>query len=139
MGSANPPQDMDTTATDTTTARKSPKRLATTFLLSPPLSPLSRLPTLSQSRPVSTNQSPSQESAVRTSQKRNVSPSQKLKTPPKHPRNALPSLLLQLARLLNFLFPSRSARRSTTDTLKILMKLNLSHMLLPPLLMLPKW
>ena len=50
---ASQPQDTDTTAMDTTTARRLPRRLATMSLLSPLLSQLLRLPTLSQSRPVS--------------------------------------------------------------------------------------
>merc|ERR1719150_3561570 len=54
--SASQPQDTDTTAMDTTTARRLPRRLATTSLLSPLLSQLLRLPTLSQSSPVSTSQ-----------------------------------------------------------------------------------
>merc|ERR1719483_137918 len=65
--SASQPQDTDTTATDTTTARRLPRRLATMSPLLPPPSPQLRLPTLSQSRPVSTSQSLSQESAVMTS------------------------------------------------------------------------
>merc|ERR1711892_1560729 len=80
--SASQPQDTDTTATDTTTARRLPRRLATMSPLLPPPSPQLRLSTLSQSRPVSTSQSPSQESAVRTSLRRSASPSQRLKTPP---------------------------------------------------------
>merc|ERR1712106_1219194 len=55
--SVSQPQDMDTTATDTTTARRLPRRLATMSLLLPLLSPQLRLPTLSQSSPVSTSQS----------------------------------------------------------------------------------
>merc|ERR1711892_1353101 len=50
--SVSQPQDTDTTATDTTTARRLPRRLATMSLLLPLLSPQLRLPTLSQSRPV---------------------------------------------------------------------------------------
>merc|ERR1719483_530574 len=80
--SASQPQDTDTTATNITTARRLPRRLATMSLLLPLLSLQLRLPTLSQSRPVSTSQSPSQESAVRTSLKRSASLSQRLKTPP---------------------------------------------------------
>merc|ERR1712106_1211301 len=79
--SASQPQDTDTTATDTTTARRLPRRLATMFLLLPLLSPQLRLPPLSQSRPVSTSQSLSQELAVRTSLRRSASLSQRLKTP----------------------------------------------------------
>merc|ERR1712124_136349 len=56
MVTACQPQDTDTTATDTTTARRLPRRLAIMSLLSPLLSQLLRLPTLSQSRPVSTSQ-----------------------------------------------------------------------------------
>merc|ERR1712168_1445791 len=119
LPSASQPQDTDTTATDTTTARRLPRRLAIMFLLSPLLSQLLRLPTLSQSRPVSTSQSLSQESAARTSQRRSASP----------------SLLLPLARMLSLLSPSRFARRSTMDMLRILMRLSQSPMLLPPLLM----
>merc|ERR1711931_462895 len=115
LPSASQPQDTDTTATDTTTAR--------------------RLPTLSQSRPVSTSQSLSQESAARTSQRRSASLSQRLRTPPSPPRSASPSLLLLLARMLSLLSPSRFARRSTMDMLRILMRLSQSPMLLPPLLM----
>merc|ERR1719435_911128 len=55
--SASQPQDTDTTAMDTTTARRLPRKLATMSLLSPLLSQLLRLPTLSQSSPVSTSQS----------------------------------------------------------------------------------
>merc|ERR1719483_835602 len=80
--SASQPQDTDTTAMDTTTARRSPRRLATMSPLLPPPSPQLRLPTLSQSSPVSTSQSLSQESAARTSLKRSASSSQRLKTPP---------------------------------------------------------
>merc|ERR1712106_754996 len=79
--SVSQPQDMDTTATDTTTARRLPRRLATMFLLLPLLSPQLRLLTLSQSRLVSTSQSLSQELAVRTSLRRSASLSQRLKTP----------------------------------------------------------
>merc|ERR1712106_265733 len=79
--SASQPQDTDTTATDTTTARRLPRRLATMSPLLPPPSPQLRLPTLSQSRPVSTSQSLSQESAVRTSLRRSASPSHLSKTP----------------------------------------------------------
>merc|ERR1711881_303240 len=121
LPSASQPQDTDTTATDTTTAGRLPRRLAIMFLLSPLLSQLLRLPTLSQSRPVSTSQSLSQESAARTS--------------PSPPRSASPSLLLLLARMLSLLSPSRFARRSTMDMLRILMRLSQSPMLLPPLLM----
>merc|ERR1719493_406469 len=119
LPSASQPQDTDTTATDTTTARRLPRRLAIMFLLSPLLSQLLRLPTLSQSRPVSTSQSLSQESAARTSQRRSASP----------------SLLLLLARMLSLLSPSRFARRSTMVMLRMLMRLSQSPMLLPPLLM----
>merc|ERR1712106_1266267 len=80
--SASQPQDTDTTATDTTSARRLLRRLATMSLLLPPPHPQLRLPTLSQSRPVSTSQSLSQESAVRTSLRRSASPSQRSKTPP---------------------------------------------------------
>merc|ERR1712106_202628 len=130
LPSASQPQDTDTTATDTTTARRSPRRLATMSLLSPLLSQLSRLPTLSQSRPVSTSQSLSQESAVRTSLRRSASLSQRLKMPLRHQRSASPSLLLLLARMLSSLSPSRFARRSTTDMLRTLMRLSQSPMLL---------
>merc|ERR1712183_523272 len=133
--SASQPQDTDTTAMDTTTARRLPRRLATMSLLSPLLSQLLRLPTLSQSRPVSTSQSLSQESAVRTSLRRSASLSQRLKTPLLPLRSASPSLLLLLARLLSLLSPSRFARKSTMDMLRTLMKLSQSHMLLPLLLM----
>merc|ERR1712123_67138 len=128
--SASQPQDTDTTATDTTTARRLPRRLATMSLLLPPLGPQLRLPTLSQSRPVSTSQSLSQESAVRTSLRRSASLSQRLKMPLRLPRSASPSLLLLLARMLSSLSPSRFARRSTTDMLRTLMKLSQSPMLL---------
>merc|ERR1719445_1016760 len=119
LPSASQPQDTDTTAMDTTTARRLPRRLATMSLLSPLLSQLLRLPTLSQSRPVSTSQSLFQESAVKTSLRRSASP----------------SLLLLLARLLSLLSPSRFARRSTMDMLRTPMRLNQSPMLLPLLLM----
>merc|ERR1711892_1078002 len=142
LPSVSQPQDTDTTATDTTTARRLPRRLATTSLLSLLLSQLSRLPTLSQSRLVSTSQSLSQESAVRTSLRRNASPSQRLKMPLRLPRSASPSLLLLLARMLSSLSPSRFARRSTMDMLKTLMMLSQSPTLLlsqsPMLLMKPK-
>merc|ERR1719251_598148 len=130
LPSASQPQD-----TDTTTARRLPRKLAIMFLLSPLLSQLLRLPTLSQSRPVSTSQSLSQESAARTSQRRSASLSQRLRTPPSPPRSASPSLLLLLARMLSLLSPSRFARRSTMVMLRILMRLSQSPMLLPPLLM----
>merc|ERR1719483_265886 len=136
--SASQPQDMDTTAMDTTTARRLPRRLATMSLLSPSLSQLLKLPTLSQSRPVSTSQSLSQESAVRTSLRRSASLSQRLKIPLRLQRNASPSLLLLLARMLSSLSPSRSARRSTMDMLRIPTRLSLSPMLLPLLLMMLK-
>merc|ERR1712173_132898 len=136
LPSASQPQDTDTTATDTTTARRLPRRLAIMFLLSPLLSQLLRLPTLSQSRPVSTSQSLSQESAARTSQRRSASLSQRLRTPPLPLRSASPSLLLLLARMLSLLSPSRFARRSTMDMLRILMRLSQSPMLQPLLLML---
>merc|ERR1712123_478464 len=126
LPSVSQPQDTDTTATDTTTARRSPRRLATTSLLSLLLSQLSRLPTLSQSSPVSTSQPLSQESAVRTSQRRNALPSQRLKMPLRLPRSASPSLLLLLARMLSSLSPNRFARRSTTDMLRTLMRLSQS-------------
>merc|ERR1712061_802693 len=119
LPSASQPQDTDTTAMDTTTARRLPRRLATMSLLLPLLSQLLRLPTLNQSRPVSTSQSLSQESAARTSLMRSASP----------------SLLLLLARLLSLLSPSRFARRSTMDMLRTLMRLSQSLMLLPLLLM----
>merc|ERR1711913_102844 len=119
LPSASQPQDTDTTATDTTTARRLPRRLATMSLLLPLLSQLLRLPTLSQSRPVSTSQSLSQ----------------RLKTPLRLPRSASPSLLLLLARLLSLLSPSRFARRSTMDMLRTLMRLSQSLMLQPLLLM----
>merc|ERR1719211_839032 len=135
LPSASQPQDTDTTATDTTTARRLPRRLAIMSLLSPLLSQLLRLPTLSQSRPVSTSQSLSQESAARTSQRRSASLSQRLRTPPSPPRSASPSLLLLLARMLSLLSPSRFARRSTMEMLRILMRLSQSPMLLPQLLM----
>merc|ERR1712036_173448 len=135
LPSASQPQDTDTTATDTTTARRLPRRIAIMSLLSPLLSQLLRLPTLSQSRPVSTSQSLSQESAARTSQRRSASLSQRLRTPPLPPRSASPSLLLLPARMLSLLSPSRFARRSTMDMLRILMRLSQSPMLLPPLLM----
>merc|ERR1719210_1700589 len=80
--SASQPQDTDITATDTTTARRLPKRLATMSPLSPLLSPLLRLPILSPSRPVSTSLSLSQESAVRTLPKRNASLFQKSRNLP---------------------------------------------------------
>merc|ERR1712054_584584 len=134
--SASQPQDTDITATDTTTARRLPKRLATMSLLSPLLSPLLRLPILSPSRPVSTSLSLSQESAVRTSLKRNASLSQKLRTLLRALRSASLSSLPLLARLLNLLSPSRFARKSTTDMLRIPMRLSQSPMLLPLLLML---
>merc|ERR1712083_914868 len=133
--SASQPQDTDTTAMDTTTARRLPRRLATMSLLSPLLSQLLRLPTLSQSRPVSTSQSLSQESAVRTSLRRSASLSQRLKTPLLPLRSASPSLLLLLARLLSLLSQSRFARRSTMDMLRTPMRLSQSPMLLPLLLM----
>merc|ERR1739844_571895 len=132
--SASQPQDTDTTAMDTTTARRLPRRLATMSLLSPLLSQLLRLPTLSQSRPVSTSQSLSQESAVKTSLRRSASLSQRLKTPLLPLRSASPSLLLLHARLLSLLSPSRFARRSTMDMLRTPMRLSQSHMLLPLLL-----
>merc|ERR1711892_1252410 len=110
--SASQPQDTDTTATDTTTARRLPRRPATMSPLLPPPSPQLRLPTLSQSRLVSTSQSPSQESAVRISLRRSASP----------------SLLPLLARLLSSPSPSRFARRSTTDTLRTLTMLSQSLM-----------
>merc|ERR1711874_803797 len=135
LPSASQPQDTDTTATDTTTARRLPRRLATMSLLLPLLSQLLRLPTLSQSRPVSTSQSLSQESAVRTSLRRSASLSQRLKTQLRLPRSASPSLLLLLARLLSLLSPSRFARRSTMDMLRTLMRLSQSLMLQPLLLM----
>merc|ERR1712123_449132 len=124
--SASQPQDTDTTATDTTTARRLPRRLATMSPLLPPPSPQLRLPTLSQSRPVSTSQSLSQESAVRTSLRRNASP----------------SLLPLLARLLSSPSPSRSARRPTMDMQRTLTMLSQSLMpqLSPspmPLLLMP--
>merc|ERR1712106_857127 len=127
--SASQLQDMDTIATDTTTARRLPRRLATMSPLLPPPSPQLRLLTLSQSRPVSTSQSLSQESAVRTSLKRSASPSQRSKTPPRLLRSASPSLLHLLARLLSLPSPSRSARRSTTDMLRTLTMLSQSLML----------
>merc|ERR1719336_2617198 len=120
--SASQPQDTDITATDTTTARRLPRRLATMSLLSPLLSPLLRLPILSPSRPVSTSLSLFQESAVRTSLRAL--------------RSASLSSLPLLARLLNLLSPSRFARKSTTDMLRIPMRLSQSPMLLPLLLML---
>merc|ERR1712106_1214685 len=80
--SVSQPQDTDTTATDTTTARRLPRRLATMSLLLPPPSQQLRLLTLSQSRPVSTSQSLSQESAVRTSLRRSASLFHLSKTPP---------------------------------------------------------
>merc|ERR1712128_114353 len=126
--SASQPQDTDTTATDTTTARRLPRRLATMSPLLPPPHPQLRLPTLSQSRPVSTSQSLSQESAVRTSLRRSASPSHLSKTPPRLLRSASPSLLPLLARLLSLLSPSRSARKSTTDMLRTLMMLSQSLM-----------
>merc|ERR1711892_1559862 len=101
--SASQPQDTDTTVTDTTTARRLPRRLATMSLLLPLLSLQLRLK-----------------------------------------RSASPSLLLLLARLLISLSPSRSARRSTTDMLRMFMRL--SQSLLPllsqsstlqPLLLMP--
>merc|ERR1719483_758263 len=95
--SASQPQDMDTTAMDTTTARRLPRRLATMSLLLPSLSQLLRLPTLSQSRPVSTSPSLSQELAVRTSLRRSASLSQRLKIPLRLLRSVSPSLLLLLA------------------------------------------
>merc|ERR1712106_229611 len=134
LPSASQPQDTDITATDTTTARRLPRRLATMSPLSPLLSQLSRLPTLSQSRPVSTSQSLSQESAVRTSLRRSASLSQRLKMPLRLPRSASLSLLLLLARMLSSLSPSRFARRSTTDMLKTPTRLSQSPMLLPLLL-----
>merc|ERR1712122_75518 len=115
LPSASQPQDMDTTATDTTTAR--------------------RLLTWGQSRPVSTSQSLFQESAVKTSLRRSASLSQRLKTPLLPLRSASPSLLPLLARLLSLLSPSRFARRSTMDMLRTPMRLNQSPMLLPLLLM----
>merc|ERR1712106_1134127 len=124
--SASRLQDMDTTATDTTTARRLPRRLATMSPLLPPLSPQLMLPILSQSRPVSTSQSLSQESAVRTSLRRSASPSPL--------RSASLSLLPPLARLLSSPSPSRSARRSTTDMLRTLTTLSQS---LVPLLLMP--
>merc|ERR1711937_410684 len=133
--SASQPQDTDTTAMDTTTARRLPRRLATMSLLSPLLSQLLRLPTLSQSRPVSTSQSLFQELAVRTSLKRSASLSQRLKTPLLPLRSASPSLLPLLARQLSLLFPSRFARRSTMDMLRTPPRLSQSPMLLPLLLM----
>merc|ERR1719499_602722 len=134
--SASQPQDTDTTATDTTTARRLPRRLAIMSLLSPLLSQLLRLPTLSQSRPVSTSQSLSQESAVRTSLRRSASLSQRLKTPLLPLRSASPSLPPLLARLLSLPSPSSFARRSTMDMLRTPMRLSQSPMLLPLLLML---
>merc|ERR1719192_2714904 len=136
--SASQPQDTDTTAMDTTTARRLPRGLATMSLLSPLLSQLLRLPTLSQSRPVSTSQFLSQESAVRTSLRRSASLSQRLKTPLLPLRSASPSLLLLLARLLSLLSPSRFARRSTMDMLRTPTRLSQSPMLPPLLLMLPQ-
>merc|ERR1719483_1395078 len=132
--SASQPQDMDTTAMDTTTARKLPRRLATMSLLSPSLSQLLRLPTLNQSSPVSISQSLFQESAVRTSLRRSASLSQRLKIPLRLPKSASPRLLLLLARMSNSLPPSRSARRSPMDMLRIPMRLSQSPMLLPLLL-----
>merc|ERR1719483_916956 len=132
--SVSQPQDTDTTAMDTTTARRLPRRLATMSLLSPSLSQLLKLPTLSQSRPGSTSQSLSQESAVRTSLKRSVSLSQRLKIPLRLLRSVSPSLLLLLARMLSSLSQSRSARRSTTDMLRIPTRLSQSPTLLPLLL-----
>merc|ERR1712213_79677 len=115
---ASQPQDMDTIAMDTTTARKLPKRPATTPQLLPPLSPLLRLPTLSQSRPASTSQLTSQSSPARTSLLRNVSPSQRSKKPLPPWRSASPSWEPPPAPLLSSPSPSRSARRSTTDMLR---------------------
>merc|ERR1712054_588190 len=102
--SASQPQDTDITATDTTTARRLLKRLATMSLLSPLLSPLLKLPTLNPSRPVSTSLSLSQGSVVRTSLKRNASLFQKSRTLPRALRSASLSLLLLLARPLSLLF-----------------------------------
>merc|ERR1712106_213686 len=122
--SASQPQDTDTTATDTTTARRLPRRLATMSLLLPLLSPQLRLPTLSQSRPVSTSQSTRLSSAARTSLPKSASLSQRSWTILRLKRSASPSLLLLLARLLTLLSPSRSARRSTTDMLRMYMRLS---------------
>merc|ERR1712227_533363 len=85
---------------------------------SPQLSQLSLLPTLSQSRPASTSQLTSQSSLARTSPLRSASPSQRSRRPLPPLRSASPSWEPHHAPPLSSPSPSRSARRSTTDTLK---------------------
>merc|ERR1719413_161242 len=136
--SASQPQDTDITATDTTTVRRLHRRLATMSLLSPLLSPLLRLPTLSPSRPVSTNQLISLSSVVKTLLLKSASLSQKSWMTSRLRRSVLHSLLLQLVRPLTSLSPSRFARRSTTDMLRMFMRLNQLLMLLSQNMLLPQ-
>merc|ERR1719295_644119 len=108
--------DTATEVMDTTTARKLPRRPATTTQLSPLSPPPSLSPTLSQSRPVSTSQSAFQESAARTSPRRNASLSQRSRLSPSLLTSVSLVLVPLTARLLSSPSPSRCARRSTTDT-----------------------
>merc|ERR1712083_138301 len=99
----------------TTTARRSPRRLATTSPLSPLWSPRSPSLTPSQSRPASTNPSSSPESPALTSLRTNASPSQRSRIPASLSRSALLDLEPPPARLSSLPSPSRSARNSLTD------------------------
>merc|ERR1739840_91826 len=99
----------------TTTARRSPRRLATMYPLSPLSSPRSPSLTPSQSRPASTNPSSSPESLALTSLRTNASPSQRSRIPVSLSRSALLDLGPPPARLSSLLSPSKSARNSLTD------------------------
>merc|ERR1739840_50340 len=99
----------------TTTARRSPRRLATMYPLSPLSSPRSPSLTPSQSRPASTNPSSSPESPALTSLRTNASPSQRSRILVSLSRSALLDLEPPPARLSSLPSPSRSARNSLTD------------------------
>merc|ERR1739842_264246 len=116
MGMARGPLIPDTDMLQpTTTARRSPRRLATTSPLSLLSSPRSPSLTPSQSRPASTNPSSSPESLALTSLRTNASPSQRSRIPVSLSRSVLLDLEPPPARLSSLPSPSRSARNSLTD------------------------
>merc|ERR1711881_693009 len=126
--------DTDTTHTDTTTVRRSLRRLVTTPLLSPSVNPLSRLPTPSPSSPVSRSQLTSSSSPVRISLRRSASSSLRSRMTLRFTTSASPSWAPLLAVLCSSPSPSRSARRSTTDMPRTFMKPSPSHTPLPLLM-----
>merc|ERR1712228_229704 len=126
--------DMAMVATDTTTAKKLPKKLPTMSPLSPLLMCPSLLPTLNPSRPALTSPSICLLCLAKTFLRKEPSKSLLLRTLQSLSPNVLLNWVLQPAKLLSLLFPSRCARNLLMDMLKRLL-LPTPQLILPSLLL----